>query len=463
MQTTNSLLPDRVVSLIARLRAGWLYVTMPSIATLPYEDRLKSQWLTALLLILMPLGFILSGLTNIVPTPGTPFWNIPGIFPPLICISCLAPFYILIRRGHYQSVAGFAVIVCTAAIFLAIWLDTDLTSKALDCTMLLMPMLFAGIMLGWKAMLVVIASDNLGLLALSLFDPGLPIEFILSGPFNVIILGSALNLLGMRLRDKLERHHTGELTAINAMLQAEIVERKKAEEQIHNVLREKTALLSEKEAALQEKEILLKEIHHRVKNNLQIIASLLSLQSAKFENAELLAQYQDSQNRIRSMALIHERLYRSSDLAHIDFGNYLRELTGSLTQSFRQKTHGITLQLQADPILLDIDAAIPCGLLVNELVSNAFKHAFPGRRQGIVSVELRCGPAGQLRLAVQDDGVGFPAGLDFQHTESLGLQLVNSLTRQLDGVIELQRDPGTAFIITFTSPTSIVASGKKGG
>ncbi len=215
----------------------------------------------------------------------------------------------------------------------------------------------------------------------------------------------------------------------------DITERKEAEDLIR--------------ASLHEKEILLREIHHRVKNNLQIISSLLNLQSDSIANAEVVAQFQDSQDRIRSMALIHERLYRSDSLAYIDFGPYLRDLVSSLVQTYRRQAQGVRLQVDASSTLMDIDTAIPCGLILNELVSNALKHAFPAGAEGVVGVSL-CSDAGKYTLVVWDDGIGFPEGIDFRNTASLGLQLVNSLARQLNGTAELYRENGTRFEIIFT-------------
>jgi two-component sensor histidine kinase len=202
-------------------------------------------------------------------------------------------------------------------------------------------------------------------------------------------------------------------------------------------------------ASLQEKEVLLREIHHRVKNNLQVISSLLNLQATVVQDASLMAQYQDSQNRIRSMALIHEQLYRSDNLAEIDLGVYLRELTASLAQTYHRQAEGIAFQVEADSVLLDIDTAVPCGLLVNELVSNALKHAFPDGRKGTVTVELRCEAGSQVRLVIHDDGVGLPPGLDLRQTTSLGLQLVNSLVRQIAAGLEISTGAGTRFEIKF--------------
>jgi PAS domain S-box-containing protein len=208
-------------------------------------------------------------------------------------------------------------------------------------------------------------------------------------------------------------------------------------------------------ASLQEKEVLLKEIHHRVKNNLQIITSLLNLQSTKLQDPYLLAQFQDSANRIRSMALVHERMYRSDDLAHIDFGAYLGELSRALVRAYERFDQHIAIQVDADQVALDIDTAIPCGLLVNELVSNALKHAFPDGREGLISVEMRCVADHEVRLIVRDNGVGLPPGLNYRNTESLGLQLINSLAHQLNGSVELLDGPGTAFAVKLATPLAI--------
>lgn len=205
-------------------------------------------------------------------------------------------------------------------------------------------------------------------------------------------------------------------------------------------------------ASLAEKEVLLKEIHHRVKNNLQVISSLLNLQSNASDNPLMMSQFQDSQNRIRSMALIHERLYRSGDLAHIDFKEYLQDLTNHLVQSYQAHIRGVVLQIMIGDVHLDIDTAIPCGLLITELVSNALKHAFPiaGGHGGEICVQM-CGTDNKhYELVVQDDGIGFSERLDWRNTTSLGLQLVNSLTRQLSGTVDLEAHSGTRFTIRFS-------------
>jgi|GEM_PF-3399037 len=202
-------------------------------------------------------------------------------------------------------------------------------------------------------------------------------------------------------------------------------------------------------ASLREKEVLLKEIHHRVKNNLQVISSLLNLQSMATEDASARAMLADSQNRVRSMALIHEKLYRSDDLSRIDFREYLNTLTAGIVQTYQSFSVPIDLRLSGENVFLPVDSAVPCGLIVNELVSNALKHAFPDGRAGQIRVDLRQNNSREIRLAVSDNGIGLPETVDFRNTESLGMQLVNALVAQLGGMLDLKVDGGTMFEITF--------------
>jgi two-component sensor histidine kinase len=217
----------------------------------------------------------------------------------------------------------------------------------------------------------------------------------------------------------------------------DLTERKRAEEQI--------------KASLQEKEVLLKEIHHRVKNNLQVISSLLYLQSKNIQDRQTLEMFQDSHYRVRAMALVHERLYQSQDLARIDFAEYVRSLANHLFRSYGVNTNVIQLKINVHNVFLGVDMAIPCGLIINELVSNCLKHAFPGGRGGEIQIELPADDDGQCTLVVSDNGVGCPEDLDFRDTGSLGLQLVNMLVEQLEGTIELDRGGGTAFEIRFAT------------
>ena len=201
-------------------------------------------------------------------------------------------------------------------------------------------------------------------------------------------------------------------------------------------------------ASLREKEILLKEIHHRVKNNLQITSSLLRLQAARIPVTEAQQFLRESQDRIRSMALVHEMLYRSHDLARIDFGEYARSLVQQLLRSYGVDVRRVTHTIEIEHVLLGVDEAVPCGLMINELVANSLKHAFPANRPGRVWVRMEADDR-LCTLQVGDDGVGFPAETDFHETQTLGLQLVRTLTDQLEGSISLGREGGTEFSISF--------------
>ena len=215
-----------------------------------------------------------------------------------------------------------------------------------------------------------------------------------------------------------------------------ILQRRKAEEQIR--------------MSLKEKEVLLKEIHHRVKNNLQIISSLLNLQSDRVKEPRALDIFRDSQNRIRSMALVHERLYRSRDLAAIDFSQYIQSLAAFLFRSYGGNERKVKLDLDIEEVLLAVDVAIPCGLIINELVSNSLKHAFPGTAVGTIGVSLRRN-GDMCTLIVKDDGVGFPAAVNIRESESLGLQLVHTLATQIGATMEVENLKGAKFALQFPS------------
>jgi PAS domain S-box-containing protein len=203
-------------------------------------------------------------------------------------------------------------------------------------------------------------------------------------------------------------------------------------------------------AALAEKVLLLKEVHHRVKNNMQIITTLLDFQAESIHDKETVKAFRDCQDRIKAMALIHERLYESTDMASIDFAGYVEGLSTYLFNTYLIDPGLIRLKVEAEEISLGIDRAIPCGLIINELVSNALKHAFPGNRQGEIRIEFHGGEDGRITLRVADNGVGLPPGLDCTRAETLGLQLVNMLVRQLRGTIEFRADNGLEARICFT-------------
>ena len=202
-------------------------------------------------------------------------------------------------------------------------------------------------------------------------------------------------------------------------------------------------------ASLREKEVLMKEINHRVKNNLQIISSLLNLQSNGTGDPQITEVLQASQGRIRAMATIHEKLYQSEDLAQIDFGAYLKTLAADMRQSYGVDPNQVDLEVQAPKTLLGVDSAIPCGLIVNELVANSLKHAFPAGREGIIRVGIST-DLDQHHLTIWDNGVGLPDGLDYAHSQNLGLRLVNAWVEQLGGTIELRKDSGVEVTVSFS-------------
>ncbi len=204
------------------------------------------------------------------------------------------------------------------------------------------------------------------------------------------------------------------------------------------------------QASLKEKELLLKEIHHRVKNNMQVISSLLDLQSDHLNDKQEVELFKDSQARITSMSLIHELLYQSESLSSIDFESYIQQLVYNLQESFETDAGRIAVNIEAKDIFLGIDVATPLGLIINELVSNCFKYAFPDGKTGAISIALHTIDSNTAELIVGDNGIGIPKDLDFRRSDTLGLQLVTNLTEhQLDGNIEIGQNGGTKFRIKF--------------
>ncbi|MEQ8463833.1 two-component regulator propeller domain-containing protein [Coleofasciculus sp. E1-EBD-02] len=206
---------------------------------------------------------------------------------------------------------------------------------------------------------------------------------------------------------------------------------------------------AELQTSLREKIVLLKEVHHRVKNNLQIISSLLDLQSQTLTDPQVLDIFQQSANRVKSMALIHNQLYQSTSLEKIDFAEYIETLATYLFQSYGANRNVIELQIDIEPISLNLDTAIPCGLLLNELLSNALKYAFPESRPGVITIKLKSECDRRLTLTVQDNGIGLPEGFEPENPKTLGFQLIQALTEQLEGELDIKPDQGTQFTIRF--------------
>ena len=248
---------------------------------------------------------------------------------------------------------------------------------------------------------------------------------------------NAVDMLKMGAKDYVFKNNLKKLVPA---IQRALIEKDELEELIEN----RNAL----EKALKEKEMLLKEIHHRVKNNLMIISSLLELQSYYIKDKTDLDFFRESRTRADSMALIHEKLYQSTDLKNIDFSDYITSLATDLLEVYTITPERIKLVINAPNINLDINTAIPLGLITNELISNSLKHAFPDNKMGAITLEIyKSGDT--YTFKVKDDGIGLPSDLDYKNPDSLGLELVNTLTTQIGGKLELNTQNGTEFIITF--------------
>jgi two-component sensor histidine kinase len=203
-------------------------------------------------------------------------------------------------------------------------------------------------------------------------------------------------------------------------------------------------------SSLVEKEVLIREIHHRVKNNLQIISSLLHIQSGKITNNEMVSMFTNCQNRVKSIALIHEKLYQTNSFTRVDFGSYTKNLVYYLFRMFDVKSDKVSLRLNVENVFLPMDTAIPCGLIINELVTNSLKHAFTNDKHGEISIQAVYHSNNKFTLTIKDNGKGIPEEVDFYKSRTVGYNLINSLIRQLGGVLEINREEGTEFKITFS-------------
>ncbi|HEY6562338.1 MAG TPA: PAS domain S-box protein [Polyangiaceae bacterium] len=248
------------------------------------------------------------------------------------------------------------------------------------------------------------------------------------------VLGSVVDITE-RKRAELERASlVAQLKALNSALEERV--------------RSRTSDLM---TALKEREVLLQEVHHRVKNNLQIVSSLINMQLRKADIGVNHDALKECQTRVQAIALIHEKLYQSKDYARVPFSEYIRSLASSVFQATGASSPQVSLDLALDEVWLSVDQAIPCGLLLNELITNSIKHAFTDGRAGTIRVELAKIDDGRIRLGVEDDGVGMPDGMNIHEVESLGLQLVCALAEQLEGNLEVIGRRGTSFQLTFAA------------
>jgi two-component sensor histidine kinase/CheY-like chemotaxis protein len=275
-------------------------------------------------------------------------------------------------------------------------------------------------------------------------------DYLVKGRYDTDLLVRAMRYAIQRKQaeEELRKHRehlaelvderTSELWQANEQLRREVRVRKRAEEQIRTVLREK--------------EVLLQELHDRVRNNLQVIASLLDMQTAYAEDPEARHALRESQNRVRALSFAQDALYQQADLATIDLAAYVHSIVEYLVEVYGNRDGCIAVEIQVDGLQLDLDTAVTCGMIINELASNALKHAFPAHwpgEEGLVRVELRPQGSGDFALIVRDNGLGLGPTIDPGGSQSLGLRLVAMLVRQLKGTMELDRQEGTAFTISF--------------
>lgn len=298
-----------------------------------------------------------------------------------------------------------------------------------------------------------------GLRALDLLrESGMDIPFILIS--GTVGEDAAVEAMRDGAADYLLKDRTARLaSAVNrALLETKVrAERNQTAEELREKVEmlklaslERDSLISSLEAALSEKTVLLKEVHHRVKNNLALIGGLLGMQADSLDNERARLALEESQQRVLSMALIHDHLYAAEHLDRVNIGRYVHQLANELCATYTIDPGLVAIEVKTEQIELSVHRAIPCGLILNELISNALKYAFPEGRRGVIVIHFGHGRAGQLLLSCRDDGVGMPEGLNWQTSDSLGLKIVNILAKQLDGNLVVDRSGrGTYFELQF--------------
>jgi two-component sensor histidine kinase len=359
---------------------------------------------------------------------------IPILLPQIILFFLVSGILILLIRGYFVASVHLILSILFIAIWTVMFFDKTSTISRLDTIAFI-----------------------IGLMTLTpMVIIRRPYTILLYGAVNILLLFAycfyfreQLRIPDYALIDYLADNSVAlTFVSITALFIYNINQR--ALERARKDLAERKHAEDRLTVSLKEKEVLLKEIHHRVKNNFQIITSLLNLQTRNITDPEMIKQFDDSTNRIRAMALVHEKLYQSSDLSQIDFASYIKTIAEDLYNSYATIMERPELVIEADEVRLPIDQAIPCGLIVNELITNALKYAFPpgspGRR---LSITLQKEHGGMIHIRISDNGVGLPAVIDIEKNSSLGLQLVVLLIKQVRGTYRLDRSGGTEWAISF--------------
>ncbi len=370
-----------------------------------YEDRINAQAFFKIILVLIPFGFTATIMVPIIRYSGSFLRDSDfrlAAFGTIFWISAM----IITRQGNYRLATWISTIIACFVIYSSTFNDPQLK----DLDFLFFPLFFSSIFLSTKETAYLLIFNLIGIFIFSWLKGDVtPIQ--ITRTLSFVLTGSVLLYFGSNHRGTLESHR-------RKLLQNSITE----------------------------KDTLLKEIHHRVKNNLQIVSSLINLQLQQFDEPSTRSIIEDSQNRIYSMALVHEKLYQTKHLARLDFGEYIRDLISSLANTF---PGDITVKFELDTIYIDNDIAIPCGLILTELVSNSFKHAFPDKNTGVIEIILRETEANGFALIVRDDGIGIPEEMIGKKSDSLGLSLVHSLVHQLKGEISFKKQVGSVVTMNF--------------
>ena len=410
---------------LARL---WHWLIEPNPAIKSLEKQYYARLLAVAIVIFLPLWMFLAGFS--------PNLNRSGSWANIIVFALFVIAYIILRFGYFNVAMAMTLFAAVSRVYIA----AVLFDKYEGLYFLVVPIFFGAAILPLWLTVAFLGFNVLVLYAISMIQHASLVDVIgwrvvtlvtLSGVMAIWITWSR-NVLEYRRQRVLAESESRYKKAFHRA-ESEIAERKRAE-----------AALS---AALEERSVLLKEIHHRVKNNLQTVKSLLYLQSRQFDDPILLSALEDSQNRVHSMALVHELLYQTENLKRINLKKYIARLTDSLQSAYaaRAKIH---VQVD-DALYFNVDTAIPCGLIVNELVSNSLKYAFPDGDTGNIWITAITDDSGHIVLIIMDDGVGFPAGIDPKKSPSLGLRLVQSLTHQLRATVHFSGGNGVKVTITF--------------